>query len=304
MKNNILNQIKRTFYSKAKGLKPLDNFYVYKEEEEFGVAIDNIYNVSIDETFSNVRIRSEKLLVNNEEKSLITLMSSLETHKDEFASFCMHFVEDEDSKTREKILKRPLEWWNKWKELIGNRLHNPRPYDIIAELYTIYKLLENETNVEWNGPKGSTIDINTSEANYEVKSSLVRYENQVTISSQFQLKEEESKSKFLIYLKMEEMNGGFSIASILEKIESKIGDENILYVNIEKKLEQKGYRKNSSIRKKSYLIHEIRKYIVDEQFPKITNESFKNNKIPANIKKIYYIINLDNIEYESLEVGG
>lgn len=301
MKKNIFNQIKSTFYSKAIGLKKIEDFYVYKRIEDFGVAIDNIYDVAIDESFSNVRIRNEKLLVNNEEKNLITLMSSLDTHKDEFASFCMHFIDNDESDVRNQILNNPIDWWNKWKELIGNRLHNPKPYDIIAELFTIYILLDKEENIEWKGPVGSTIDIKTKTSTYEVKSSLIRYENQITVSSQFQL-QTDSEKKFLVYYKMEEMQGGVSISSVLDKIKLKTGSNNILYTNIEKKLDQKGYRKNSSIRKKGYLIHEIRKYIVDEKFPKITNESFKDNKIPANIKKIFYIVNLDNIEYKNWEV--
>lgn len=302
MKNNIIGQIKDTFYSKAIGLKKIENFFIYKREEDFGVAIENIYEVAIDESFSNVRIRNERLLVNNKEISLITLMSSLETHKEEFASFCMQFV-DEDSTIRMQILNNPIDWWNKWKELIGNKLHNPKPYDIIAEIYTLNKLLKEKKDVEWKGPVGSTIDISTNEYYYEVKSSLVRYENEITVSSQFQL-QNEFNNKILIYYKMEEMEGGHSISSILESIADKIGKDSVIFGNIEKKLEQKGYRENSSIRKKSYLIHEIREYFIDDEFPKITKESFVEGKIPANIKKIYYIVNLDNIKYKNWEIGG
>ena len=45
-------------------------------------------------------------------------------------------------------------------------------------------------------------------------------------------------------------------------------------------------------------ILEKRKYIVDESFPYITKESFKNNQLPSGITHIVYTIDLDAVNYE------
>lgn len=297
MKKEILKEIINSFYSKALGLKKMEDFYIYKNSDYFGVALLNENNVEVNESFSNVILKTEKLRIDAKDLNFVTLMTNLSTHRNEFASFCMHFIENDGNGTRRLILNNPLDWWNKWKELIGNKLHNPKPYDVVAELLTIVELINKKEKIEWNGPLGSSIDITTKDSFYEVKSSLVRYENEVTISSQYQLTED-GKVTYLIYYKLERLEGGESIDSTMEKIKNKIGEENNLYLDIEKKLDLKGYKKHSSIRKIEYVIHEIREYLVDDKFPKITKQSFKEDKIPNNIKKIYYVVNLDNINYK------
>lgn len=293
-----LERIKTSFFSTAMGIRKESTYYIYKHEKEFGVALENIHEIKIDEAFSNVSLYNKTINVGERTLNLLILSSNLESHKNEFASFCMHFIEGTQ---RELILTNPLTWWKKWKELIGNRLHNPKPYDIIAELYTLLLLYKKGLKkIVWKGPTGSTVDITTSDAYYEVKSSLVRYENEVTVSSQFQLNIKDKPTN-LIFFKMEEMERGVSINMLMDKlIEESIVDE-VQFKNIEEKLGRKGYRKNASIRNKEYVIHEIRCYEVDDNFPKINEESFKDGKYPANIKKIKYTINLDNIKYELWE---
>lgn len=292
----LLNEIQSSFYSKATGIKKIKDFYIYKKENEYGVALENIYNAKIDESFSNVKIKNEIIMVNNKQLEILSLMSSLESHKKEFSFFCMQFIEND---VRKLILQRPLEWWDKWKELIGNKLHNPKPYDLIAELYTILRLLEeNKEKVEWKGPVGSSIDITTSLSTYEVKASLVKYENEITISSQYQLGDYQVSNNVVFY-KMEEMDVGISINDVLSKIANNKNSSDKMINDINEKLNLKGYRPNMSVMNKKYIIHEIRKYPIDNNFPKISIETFKDNKIPNNIKKISYVINLDNLQYES-----
>ena len=40
-----------------------------------------------------------------------------------------------------------------------------------------------------------------------------------------------------------------------------------------------------------------RKYVVDESFPYITRESFKNNQLPAGITHIVYTVDLEAVSY-------
>ena len=66
---------------------------------------------------------------------------------------------------------------------------------------------------------------------------------------------------------------------------------------LERELQQQGFERGASIRDKKYKILEKRKYVVDESFPYITRESFKNNQLPAGITHIVYTIDLDAVSY-------
>lgn len=291
---NIHNTIINEFYNKMNGIIKIDDYYVIKNDNYLGVALDNVNNITIDEMFSNVKINSSNIYIANEEINIIMLTSSLLTHKKEFALFCSQFLEyGYNNENRNLILNDPLTWWKGMRELIGNQFTEFKPYDIIAELLVLEHLAVNNQKPEWNGPSGSSVDVVSNDKFYEVKSTTVRYENQVTISSQFQL-ESNNQDLFLIYIKMEKLDGAESINKILKRL---INNPNVNYELIIEKLKKRGYRENSSNRDISYAIHEIRCYTVDENFPKITINSFKDNKIHENIKKIKYVVDLNGIDY-------
>lgn len=304
--DNTLERIKIQFHTASEGLRQIDDFYTFKYEGEFGVAFENIHNVKINEKFSSVSLETRSITYanNSDGIELILLSSNLKTHKNEFASLCMQFIEKgQNEENRNIVISNPILWWQKWKELIGNRMYDPKPYSVIAELLTLERLQKlEEKDILWSGPFASSIDIQTKTKNYEVKSSLIRYENEITVSSQFQLaQKEEVNPIFLYYYKMEELLNGETI----NKVVSRLGElKKVSIQEIEKKLDSLGFPKNASVREKSYVVHEIRKYKINNNFPRITKDSFKDGKIPANIKKIVYTINLDNIEYEKVEQGG
>ena len=52
-----------------------------------------------------------------------------------------------------------------------------------------------------------------------------------------------------------------------------------------------------------YRILEARLYNIDDNFPKITLKSLKNDELPHGIVKIEYIIDLDDIDYESINLN-
>lgn len=296
---NSYDEISKMFYAYTKGLKKINNFYIYKsnENDDFGVAIDNIHDVLIDESFTNVRIRNQVLHTSTGNVlDLLMLTTDLVTYKSEFAKFCVNFInefEEDDS-----LLKNPHIWWEKWVKLIGNKFSEKSVYDTIAELLTVLKLLEKNNNVEWDGPEGSSIDVQSDNVYYEVKSSVVRYDSEITISSQFQL-DDLGYETYLIYYKMEEMDSGVSINQVMKKIYEL---NKTVHIDLEEKLDKLGYRLNSKIRDKKYFILESRKYKIDEDFPRLTINSFVNNKVPSNIKKIVYTISLDGLNYDKWEV--
>lgn len=63
-----------------------------------------------------------------------------------------------------------------------------------------------------------------------------------------------------------------------------------------------GFEKGSSARNKKYKLHEARKYKIDKDFPSITVNNFKGDKIPEGIVKIVYDVDLNGLEYERMDM--
>lgn len=297
---SIYKKLIDEFYIKVDGVFKIDNFYIYKTNDVFGVGILNVYEKIVNESLASVQIKSVNFTTEDQELNLIVLTSNLKTHIREFASFCMHFIDKGiNNDNRELIQRDPYLWWKKWKELIGNKIGEVNPYDIIAELLAFERISSKEKNTKWLGPKGSSFDIQTDENYYEIKSTIVRYENQISVSSQYQNSRYlKNKDGYLIFFKFEEMSGGQSINKILERLRN---NKEINIDHIEEMLERKGIKKGQYVRSKTYQVLDVRKYKMDERFPVINNESFKGNKIHENIKKITYVLSLDGLDYKKLD---
>ena len=133
----------------------------------------------------------------------------------------------------------------------------------------------------------------------EVKSSTVRDMREVTISSQFQL-DPPGKSLNLVFCQFEPtVQTGESIDSIVDWFGA-IG-YNISVLN--EKLASKGFEIGMSSRKRTFLLHSMLKYTVDDSFPRITPASFVGGTMPAGITKISYTVDLSGMVPESMLQG-
>ena len=59
---------------------------------------------------------------------------------------------------------------------------------------------------------------------------------------------------------------------------------------------------NSQSLDKCYKIDEIRLYNINEKFPKIVDNSFKDDHLPNGIYSLTYVVDLTDIEYEPIEI--
>ena len=59
---------------------------------------------------------------------------------------------------------------------------------------------------------------------------------------------------------------------------------------------------NSNIKDKFYKVDEVRKYLIDDNFPKITDDTFVDGKIPDNISGLVYTVDLDGLSYENVKI--
>ena len=225
--------------------------------------------------------------------------SSLEV-EESFAALCAALITPgDDGVNRKKIIQSPLTWWMNWKEMLGNKNVDPRIYDVLGELCVLREMLHSGEDISWNGPNGSSYDIEMESKFVEVKSTIVRNKLQVTISSEFQLKPEK-KPLWLILCQFEPtMFTGDSIDSVLEEIRELGYNTN----QINEKLIDMGFEVGMSSRKKTFALHNMLQYTIDDDFPRITDDSFIDGVKPKGITSLTYTVDLSDIPAVSIVKG-
>lgn len=268
--------------------------YVLRTNDGFGVAIEVNDGVEISERFNSCRFHTGQMRMDGVIKNFLFLDSMFEDYRYEFASLCAEFVEPgKNGECREVVLNNPFSWWERWCELVGNTSSEKRVYNVIAEMVALAERYQLDKTTEWSALKSGSHDIECANESFEVKSTIKRYGSTITISGQHQL--QHIKPLWLYFCRMEESLEGISINDAKNMLVSIGYDAN----KIEIELERQGFEKGSNIRNKKYKILEKRKYEINDSFPKIVQESFKNDKYPTSIVHIEYTIDLDGIEYTS-----
>lgn len=294
----LLEEIRECFASTQDGarkIKTLPAEYpaiVIRNNEGYGVAIEFNDSRDVSEKFANSRLFTAILIIGGEEKKYLILSCMLDILRYEFATVCAQFIEPGiDGIDRKNLIAQPLEWWKRWRELLGNAISNKEAYSVIAEMLVLDRLFINDKSVEWTAINAGSHDIEGDNNSYEVKSTIKRYGSTITISGQHQL---QSKKKLQIYFcRFEKSKEGISVNDLVKELLSHGYDRD----KLEKELYQLGYEKGSSIREVKYKVLEKRIYEVNDEFPKITNTSFKENHIPDSIIQITYTIDLDGLNY-------
>lgn len=264
----------------------------------YGVAIPYTGGLPVNECFADARFQSETLLLyHGEPISVLVLRTGNYEIADTFATLCADLIDPgESGEKRMAICNDPVQWWQRWKEIVGNKNVNDTIYDTLGELYVLKLLRETGYDPKWNGPHRASYDIELKDCFVEVKSTIVRDRKEITISSQFQLNPPD-RPLYLVLCQLEETSSsGESIDSIISWFKS-IG---LNTQPLDELLALKGFEVGMSARQRTFIIHGVLKYLVDENFPRITPASFKNDVMPANITKISYTVDLSNLEPESM----
>ena len=295
----LVDEIREGFASiKKNGAREISSLpkeylsFVIRTSDGYGVAIEVDDKLELSERFNSCRFYTYKLGIEGKVKNYLLLSSAFEDYRYEFASICAEFIEPgESGVNRSSILADPFKWWSRWKELIGNTSRDQRVYNVIAEMAVLNEKFKADPSAEWTALRSGSHDIECKNESYEVKSTIQRYGAYITISGQHQL--EHIKPLWICFYRMEESQEGVSINDMMNKLISIGYDANKLEVEIERQ----GFEKGASIRNKKYKVLEQRKYAVDDSFPRIVKESFKDDKYPDAITHIEYTIDLDAIEY-------
>jgi hypothetical protein len=295
---NLSQQINEYFSNLIEGnskrLEKYNAWVFIKENGDYGVAI-KYEGEKVNESFANIKMYSAFLTLDDSDQQYLILSSSLKQSINEFSIVCAHFIDfDEEYSNKEKIIKDPYKWWDQWKELIGNAVRNPRPYPIIGEMLTYLFLLRKGYNIEWMPSNYRTHDLSSESFEVEVKSSLSKYDDSVTINSQFQLDD----LNYLYMLKFERNNKGVSINDVTEEIVKVKNNRDFL----EKELMILGYPEGNSTRKEKYKLLEMKEYNIDENFPGYNLNAFLKNFDDPYVSKITYEINLIGLPYKKIEL--
>ena len=257
-----------------------------------GIAIKSSNKVIINETFNKVNIMSCKINISNEVFDVVFLYTNEPILSYHYGMLCLDFLNKKD-----QIIKDPLSWFNEWKDLLGNYKKEKIVYDVIGEMKFLLHLQMENKNPQWDSMIGGTFDIFTDEAFYEVKTTKSKSIENVVIHSQYQLNTKGLNELLYICLcKVEENAAGDSIESLYNEL-IKYGYDKI---SLDEYLNKIGFGIGKAERYTNYFVHEIKLYLVDDKFPKITNDSFKNDQVPNGIVSYQYTISLDGLEYTKI----
>ena len=276
--------------------------HTVKLVDGYGVAIPYSGD-DVNESFSNVRIFSTDNIMASPgviQRSLVLTTDSFEAEQP-FASLCAEFIDPgTDGSSRIAVLNDPVAWWGKWKELLGNKNIDARIYDVLGELCVLYVLLQSGENAAWNGPDGASYDIETDDKFIEVKSTLSRSKREITVNNQFQLDTSSKNLNLVLCVFEPSIQSGVSINKITEKL-GELG-YNVKLVN--QKLSELGFEEGMSSRNKTFLLHEMLRYTINSDFPRITPESFIGGVLPAGVTGFTYTVDLSGMTSESMVQGA
>jgi hypothetical protein len=295
----ILEEIRDAFASMqsygAMPVKGLDDeymAYIVRIPDGYGVAIPVDNKMEIAENFNSCKFRTGLLSIGGVPSNYLMLISAFEEYRYEFASLCTELLNPgENGKDRKALLDNPLNWWKRWKELVGNGIKERAVYSVIAEMYVLEHKLKSDPSAEWTATRMGSRDIECNGESGEVKSTCKRYGAEINISGQHQL--EHKKPLYLYFIRMEESLEGISVNDMKKRLVNAGYDSGKLEIE----LQHQGFERGASVRDRKYRILEKRKYVVDESFPYITKESFKNNQLPSGISHIIYTVDLDAVSY-------
>ena len=265
---------------------------------EYGVAVSLDNLPPVDKTFSDVRfaVRDFVTVGTGEVKTCLSLTSPMpqSQYGDKFVLLCYDFLMWVSSGV--DVSEDPFVWWEDWKRMVGNADRDRRTYPVIAEMITLDMMQSDGLNPTWEGPAAGTVDIRSDVYDCEVKSSLSRYNDEITISSALQLKRTD-RDLHLRYICFEQSESGLSVDDMVDRLVSRGMDPG----DIEDNLDRLGLHRGNHSRTVRYAPVRIWDLVVDDGFPYIDENSFVSGHLPYGVKRFEYTLSLTELDPKPLD---
>ncbi len=295
----IQDNLNRGFTNRAMRITCLPEEYpawTVKQENWIGVVVPMDEFMEFSEDFSNAHVwASNRIRITDKEMNALLLTCDDIKLRNSFATICEQFVNPgENGQERKKLISNPEKWWKEWKNLLGNKSTSRETYSTIGELLVLESLLKRGDKAKWRGPSGSVHDIECPNKSFEVKSTIVRYDNNVEISNAYQM-DPAGRPLSLVFCRFEESEAGRSLNEVVRDIAALGYPLDVL----EQELKNKGFEKGKTARKIKYKLLEMKVFPVNEAFPAITPASFVGGNIPNSIVKIKYEIDLSGLDFRN-----
>jgi len=120
---------------------------------------------------------------------------------------------------------------------------------------------------------------------------------QITVNGQKQLTSQPDCPLSVMFCRMEPNPQGESVNDMVQSLTTLGVDETFL----ENALSGLGLKLGTFARKERFSLIEMRRYPVNDKFPRLTEDSFVGGKLPDGVIKIKYVIDLANLEYETIK---
>lgn len=183
-----------------------------------------------------------------------------------------------------------------WRELLDRPAGGPLSREKLGGLFAELCFLESITDglpdmlAAWTGPIPQRHDFSFESGAVEVKASLSSQKADVQISGIEQLVPPEGGRLFLLHMRLEEAEGAISVPDKVDAIVRNGVDRKVLLALLGKL----GYylEHQEEYRRRCFRVIEIRRYRVEEGFPRLTKGSFLGGTPPKGVESISYSVNL------------
>ena len=272
----------------------VNNIYIVKENGWYGIGIEIGMNENdYIERFENVVLNTKINYFSNENHKLLELITNQIDMLEQFSLICYNLANEfEEKDTNINAIDFADTWWKKWKKLLGNVMKSQEDYALLAELLSLNYLLQEDRSAVYSSV--ATHDIETCDNSYEIKSTTEKYDSKIHVNSQYQLENNSGHPLKMIFVRLERSQIGYSIKDVLDELKNKGYD--VEEIN-------KTHHIGTNALNEKFRILESRMYDINDEFPKITEKNLKDEKLPKGIIKLEYTIDLNEIEYEAIDLS-
>lgn len=279
----------------------------------YGLSKEGKKRLAFQSDDSIAQIESTKIInvsYYKDNENLYWLSFDLEDNKfsNLFYIFCSDMVNSlidltDTKKELESVKSRFYSWKKMFQNVTTKELSEEREQGIFGELYFLYKYMIPKYGVDnsilsWSGPLKFNKDFSINNTWYEIKTSSVN-SNNVKITSLSQL--DAKNDGYLSVVKVEKMSQEFvgklsSIYNLIQLIMSKINTIKVQddFLN---KLVEYGLGPDNNFGSRKFDIKNVKLYIVNDNFPRLTKEAIKYEEID----NISYLLNLSGLEKYKVE---